>query len=166
MNRPQRLALLFAAANLALLLLFPPFDYVSLQRSNIPTFDGFYFLFGDHTNRVVNRDFLTLEVIVVLINAGIAWVLLGSSRASRRQGERYQHGVLGLVAVNLLLMLAFPPFEYYFAVAHGAPTFDGFYFIFGDNSQRRIVTTVLYIEIALVLVNGGLLWLLFDDRRR
>lgn len=166
MKRAQRLALLFGAANLALLLLFPPYDYISLQRSNTPTFDGFYFLLGDHPNRVLNQPFLTLEAIVVLINAAIAWVLLGSDRPSRRQGERYQHGVLALVAVNLLLMLLFPPFEYYFAVAPGAPTFDGFYFVFGDNTQRRIVTSVLYIEVTLVLVNGGLLWLLFEDRRR
>ena len=44
MKRQQQIALLAAAINLVLVLLFPPYDYMSMQRGNIPTFDGFYFL--------------------------------------------------------------------------------------------------------------------------
>ncbi len=166
MNRQQFLALLIFAANLVLLLLFPPYDYVALQRGNVPTFDGFYFLLSEHINLVVNRDFLTLETLVVLINAGISWFLLRDKTSDyRRDGNRYQRGVLWLVSVNLMLMLLFPPFEYYYAIMPSSlPTFDGFYFIFGDNSQRQIVAPVLYIEIVLLLVNGALLWLLFEER--
>jgi hypothetical protein len=166
MNRQQSIAGAIAAANLLLLLMFPPFDYVALQRGNIPTFDGFYFLLGEHINLTINRDFLTLEILVVLINAGISWFLLRDKTADfRRDGNRYQRGVLWLVAVNLLLMLLFPPFEYYYAITPASlPTFDGFYFVFGDNSQRQIVAPVLYIEIVLLLVNGALLWLLFEER--
>lgn len=70
-----------------------------------------------------------------------------------------------MVAVNLVLMLLFPPMENYAAITKAAlPTFEGFYFVFGDNSRRQIVTTILYIDIALVLINGGLLWLMFRDR--
>ncbi len=167
MNRPQWLAILFAAANLALQLLFPPYDYVTLQRGNVPTFDGFYFLIGDHVNRVINRDFLLLEVVAVLVNLGIAWILLGKRPQGAHQSvNRLQRGVLWLVSINLTLMLLFPPFEYYYALSTSAlPTFDGFYFVFGDNSQRQIVTSVLYIEIAVLLINAGLLWLLFEERR-
>ncbi len=167
MNRPQWLAILFAAANIALQLLFPPYDYVTLQRGNVPTFDGFYFLLGDHVNRVINRDFLLLEIVVVLVNLGIAWMLLGKQRdGEHRSVNRLQRGVLWLVSINLTLMLLFPPFEYYYALSTSAvPTFDGFYFVFGDNSQRQIVTSVLYIEIAVLLINAGLLWLLFEERR-
>jgi hypothetical protein len=168
MNNAQRIALVVAVANLALLMIFPPYDYVSLQRGNIPTFDGFYFAFGSHQNRVVNANFLALEIIVVLINAGIALLLLRDSllRAGRGSGgNRRQRIVLALMAANLVLVILFPPFEYFSAITRAAlPTFEGFYFLFGDNSQRQLVTAILYIEVALVVFNGGLLWLLFKDK--
>ena len=168
MNTSQRIALLAAIANLVLLALFPPYDYVSLQRGNVPTFDGFYFAFGNHPNRILNLDFLLLEVIVVLINACIAFLLLrGPAGGGKRRlgGNLRQRSVLMLVAVNLILMLLFPPFEYYSAITKAAlPTFEGFYFLFGDNSQRQLVSAVLYIEVALVLINGALLWLVFRDK--
>lgn len=168
MNTAQRIALVVAVVNLALLMIFPPYDYLSLQRGNIPTFDGFYFAFGSHQNRVINANFLALELIVVAINAGIALLLLRDPplRASRNPGgNRRQRIVLGLVAVNLVLILLFPPFEYFSAITKAAlPTFEGFYFLFGDNSQRQLITAILYIEVALVVINGGLLWLLFKDK--
>jgi hypothetical protein len=84
----------------------------------------------------------------------------------RQRTSRGQRAVLWLMAINLVLMLLFPPFENYYAITQAVlPSFDGFYFIFGDNAQRQIVTTLLYLEVALVLINGGLLWLLFADRR-
>jgi hypothetical protein len=168
MNTAQRIALVVTVVNLALLMIFPPYDYVSLQRGNIPTFDGFYFAFGSHQNRVLNSNFLALELIVVAINAGIALLLLRDPplRASRNPGgNRRQRIVLGLVAVNLVLILLFPPFEYFSAITKAAlPTFEGFYFLFGDNSQRQLITAILYIEVALVIINGSLLWLLFKDK--
>ena len=168
MNTAQRIALFVAVVNLALPMIFPPYDYLSLQRGNIPTFDGFYFAFGSHQNRVMNANFLALELIVVAINAGIALLLLRDPplRASRNPGgNRRQRIVLGLVAVNLVLILLFPPFEYFSAITKAAlPTFEGFYFLFGDNSQRQLITAILYIEVALVVINGGLLWLLFKDK--
>jgi len=168
MNAAQRIALVFAVVNLALFVIFPPYDYVSLQRGNIPTFDGFYFAFGSHQNRVMNANFLALELIVVAINACIALLLLRDPplRTSRRPGgNRRQRIVLALVAVNLVLILLFPPVEYFSAITKAAlPTFEGFYFLFGDNSQRQLVTAILYIEVALVVINGGLLWLLFKDK--
>ena len=168
MNNRQRIALLVAVANLVLLLLFPPYDYVSLQRGNIPTFDGFYFAFGSHQNRVVNASFLTLEIMVVLINACIGLLLLRNPPARKRQlpgGNRRQRVVLTLVALNLVLVLLFPPFELFSAITKAAlPTFEGFYFVFADNSQRQLVAPILYIEVALIIINGGLLWLVFKDR--
>lgn len=168
MNRQQVIALAIAATNLALVLLFPPYDYLSLQRGNVPTFDGFHFAFASHPNEQLNGAFLVIEIAVVLINTGIAWLLLRGAAAPRRAlGNRHQRTVLWLVAVNLLAVVAFPPFENYRAISKAVlPTFDGFYFLFADNSQRQIVSAILYIEIALVLINGGLLWLFFKDRRR
>jgi len=119
----------------------------------------------------MNANFLALELIVVTINACIALLLLRDppARAATRgpSGNRRQRIVLGLVAVNLVLILLFPPFEYFSAITKAAlPTFEGFYFLFGDNSQRQLVTSILYIEVALVVINGGLLWLLFKDKTR
>ncbi|MCK9284376.1 MAG: hypothetical protein M0P39_08855 [Rhodocyclaceae bacterium] len=166
MNRNQWLALAVAGANLALVLLFPPFDFVSLQRGNIPTFGGFHFAPSAAANQVLNRDFLALEVLVILINAAIAWLLLRSRPAKTRRGiSRAQRGLLWLVGSNLIAMLLFPPFENYAAITRAAlPSFEGFYFVFGDNSQRQIVTAILYIEIALLLINSGLLWLFLKDK--
>ena len=65
MNSAQKYILLLAMGNLALVLLFPPYDYVSMLLSDIPTFDGFYFVFSNEPHRIVNRSFLTLEVLVV-----------------------------------------------------------------------------------------------------
>ena len=149
------------------MLLFPPHDYVSMQRGNIPTFDGFYWVFTALPNRVVNRDFLTLEIMVVVINAAIAWLLLRGRVLDRHVAgmSRLQRGVLWLVAINLVLMLLFPPFENYSAITKAViPTFEGFYFVFGDNSKRQIITSILYIEVILMLINGALGWLLFRRR--
>jgi len=161
MNNRQKIALLVAVANLALILLFPPHDYVSLQRGNIPTFDGFYYAFGSQPNRIVNGNFLVLEIIVVLINACIGL----PRKIPRPGGNRRQRAVLAVVALNLVLVLLFPPFELFTAITKAAlPTFEGFYFVFADNSRRQLVAPILYIEVALIIINGGLLWLLFKDR--
>lgn len=75
MNNAQRIALLLAVANLALALVFPPYEYVSLLLGNVATFDGFHFVFAAHPNSVVNANFLALEFIVVLINGALLWLL-------------------------------------------------------------------------------------------
>jgi hypothetical protein len=86
---------------------------------------------------------------------------------SRVGGNRQQRCILTLIAVNLIVVLLFPPFENYLSITRAAlPTFEGFHFIFGDNSQRQLVSPILYIEVALVLINGGLFWLLFKDKGR
>jgi hypothetical protein len=168
MNRHQAIALAVAAANLVLVLCFPPYDYLSIERANIPTFNGFHFVFGAHRNQVLNGDFLTLEVLVVLINTAISWLVLRGPLLPRgRFGNRYQRVLLLLVAANLVAILLFPPFENYVAITKATlPTFEGFYFVFGNNLQRQIVSTILYIEVALVLANGGLLWLFLADKGR
>jgi hypothetical protein len=116
----------------------------------------------------MNANFLALELIVVAINACIAFLLLRDSAVrtgAGRGGNRRQRIILALTAVNLVLVLLFPPFEYFSAITKAAlPTFEGFYFLFGDNSQRQMVTAILYIEVALVVINGALLWLLFKDK--
>ena len=153
MNKGQKYALLVAAANVALVFLFPPYDYVSMLLGNVATFDGFYFVLAGEPHRIVNSSFLALETIVVLANACIAVLLLRTppSPAARRPGgNSRQRAILGLVATNLILAVLFPPFENFSAITKAAlPTFEGFYFVF---------------EVALIMINGGLLWLLFRDK--
>lgn len=168
MNNAQRIALVAAVANLVLIVLFLPYNYVSLQQGNIPTFDGFFFAFDTHPNHLLNTSFLALEIIVVLINACIALLLLRDAPQEQQRrpgGNRQQRIVLILVAVNLVLIVLFPPFEFFSAITKAAlPTFEGFYFLFGNNSLRQIVTPILYIEVALVIINGALLWILLKDK--
>jgi len=163
MNKYQAIALVVAVLNLILVYLFPPFDYVSPTRGNVPTFEGFAFVFGDHGNRTVNESFLQLEAFVILANAAIAWLLLKERpQTESGRGMDWQRVVLFGVGLNLLLVLLFPPMEHYYAVTRAAlPSFDGFYFLFGDHGERTIVTAILYIEVFMILVNGGLLYLLF-----
>lgn len=167
MNRYQKLTLLIAAVNITVVLLFPPYDYVSITRGNVPTFEGFGFAFGGHPNRVMNASFLYLEIFVVLINTAIALLLLRESkRGPTKRKIGYQRATLLMVAVNLILILLYPPFENYRAVTKATlPTFEGFYFVFGDNRQRVIVTPILYLEVIFILINGALFWLMFRERK-
>lgn len=161
MNRYQIATLLVAAGNILLLLLFPPYDYLGQAHNNVPSFDGFLFVFGDHANRRINGDFLAIEFVTVLLNAAIAWLLLQDRVRLRRRLDR-QNLVLVGVALNLLLALLFPPFQDYYTGSQALlPSFDGFYFLFADNSSRVLITAVLWLEICFILVNGAMFWLLF-----
>lgn len=161
MNKYQRVTLIIAAINLLLMLLFPPYDYFSYAHQNVPNFVGFQFAFGGHPNSAVNRNFLTIEVIVVLINSTIAWLLLHARARLRRRLDRQNLVLLG-VAFNLLLALLFPPFQdHYTASTALLPSFDGYYFVFADNSMRVVVASMLWVELMFILVNGAMLWMLF-----
>lgn len=167
MNRKQRIAILITLINLTFVMLFPPYDYVPVARNGVTTFAGFHSVFFAGDYLVVNKNFMTLEIIVVLINACIA--LLVSRTLSGQPvaiaGNRNQRTLLAVVAFNLVIMLLFPPFENSMAITNAMiPTLEGFFFIFGDNSQRQIVTQILYLEIALILINGGLIWLMLKER--
>ena len=161
MNKYQAVTALVSALNLLLMLLFPPYDYLSYTHNNVPNFDGFLFAFGDHPNRVVNNDFLSIEIFTVLTNATIAWVLLRDRARLRRRLDRQNLVLLG-VALNLLLALLFPPFQDHYTASKALlPSFDGFYFVFGDNSIRVIVAAMLWVEVMFILGNGAMLWLFF-----
>lgn len=154
--------------NLLLVLLFPPFDQYSIADSKVPAFAGFHFAFAAPPLAEVNRAVLWLEAVVVLANAGIAWLLLRDRPAGtgRRWKLNLQNGVLFVTAVNLVLMLLFPPFESVFAVTNAAlPNFEGFYLIFSRKPSHTIVTTLLYIEVVFILTNGAMFWLIFRERR-
>ena len=52
-----------------------------------------------------------------------------------------------------------------FSLSNAAlPSFEGFYFIFSRLPNHTIVTTLLYLEVVFILINGALLWLIFRDK--
>ena len=78
--------------------------------------------------------------------------------------NRNQALTLVIAAANIVVMLLFPPFESVYAITQATiPTFEGFYFIFARHSDQVIVTTILYLETFLILINGALFWLLFRE---
>jgi hypothetical protein len=164
-NRYQRIAVAIAAVNLLLILLFPPFDYHSIATAFPPAFAGFYFAFSPPVYGQINFALLTLEVMVVLVNAGIAWMLLRDRTSGAEKPKRsLQNAVLIATGVNLILMLLFPPFTTEYTLTNAMPpTFEGFYFIFNQDPNQAIATGILYLEIIFILVNGGLFWLSFNE---
>jgi len=167
MNQNQKIAMTIVLVNLIAIVLFPPFDQYSIASSKLPVFAGFNLITQRDDYNVINTSVLLLEIFVVLANAGIAWLLLaGRPAQSTRTRFNYQNGVLLFVGINLVLVMLFPPFESVFALTNAAiPTFEGFYFIFNRHPNHTIVTTLLYLEVMFILVNGALLWLIFRRRR-
>lgn len=167
MNRSQKILLGLMVLNLIAILLFSPFDDYSVTNNDIAIFGGFRFAFGQPGYAMVNFSLLYLEVAIVLVNAGILWLVTQENRTRRTQETfNYRKATLIVIAVNLLVIMLFPPFEYISNMTRATiPTFEGFYFIFTAPPYRVIVTPVLYLEAMFVLVNGGLLLLAFKQRK-
>lgn len=168
MNRKQAIAVIVAIFNLLLIGLFPPYDQYSLGASHMPAFSGFQFVLKPLPYSEVNQAVLLLEIFVVLINAGVAWLLL-RDKPPGDQALRisYANAVLIFVGINLVLVLLFPPFESVSALTNPAlPSFEGFYPIFSHRPNDTVAITVLYLEVIFLLVNGALLWLIFWESAR
>jgi hypothetical protein len=164
MNNRQKFALWVGAGNLAMLLLLPPVDTYSFTDIKVPIFAGFHFAWTLNANEIINGNMLFLEMVVLLVNVAIAWLLLRDEKNPARAKRHfdYQNAILLTVAANLTVILLFPPFEYAYAMTKALlPTFQGFYFIFQAGPMLSIVTPLLYLEIVFVLFNGAILWLLF-----
>jgi hypothetical protein len=165
MNRYQHIAVRIAAVNLLLILLFPPFDQHSVVNALAPTFAGFYFILNPPEFGQVNSSVLTLEVMVVLVNAGIAWMLLRDRAPGWEKSKvRLRNAVVMATGANLILMLLFPPFTTVYALPETMPpSFEGFHFILTLGPNHAIATAMLYMEVVFILVNGGLFWLSFNE---
>ena len=60
------------ATNLVIVMLFPPFEYVSnMSFTRIPSFEGFYFIFAYPPYRVIMTPILWIEIIFVLLNGAV-----------------------------------------------------------------------------------------------
>jgi hypothetical protein len=73
------------------IVLFPPFESVfAVANAALPTFEGFYFLFGRRPNHVIVTTLLYIEVIFVLINCALAWLIFRRSPATGLTPEQAQ----------------------------------------------------------------------------
>lgn len=163
MNRAQSMLLAVAAANIVLMLLFPPYDSLSISRGGTASFDAYYFVFDRQYNKILNTDLLFLQLGWVLLNACAGWLLLRNPGTGTRVMSR-RSAVMVFGAVNLALIILFPPFENYASSARFSGThFDSFYFLFGDKWNRHIYLPLLYLEVLVVLINTSLIWLLMRD---
>jgi hypothetical protein len=80
----------FAFANVALIFLFPPFQpYPSMVRVPPEGFDGFFFAFGDKRNRAFFVPFLYLELILVMINLLVSWLVFGLLRGTVSAADQH-----------------------------------------------------------------------------
>lgn len=167
MSKAQKILLNLTAVNLGLILMFPPFDDYSVTSHDIAIFGGFRFFLIPSANAIINRSFLFLEIAVLLANAAIFW-LITLENAGREGKSRfnYRKATLVIIALNLTAILLFPPFEYISNMSKAAiPTFEGFYFLFSHPPYRVIVTSILWLEMIFVLINGGLLLLALKDKQ-
>jgi hypothetical protein len=83
-NRYQKILLIVAFVNIAVIMLFPPFDAVPLARATARTFDGFYFVFGAKSKRNFFIPILYMQVSFVLINGALFTLLFGESERAQR----------------------------------------------------------------------------------
>jgi hypothetical protein len=99
------------SCHLAVIWLFPPFDSFSFTDPQALIFAGFHFRFARAINEVVNNDLLFLEIVVLLVNVGIAWLLLRDeiNIVGTKGNINYQNAILLTVAANLSVILLFPP---------------------------------------------------------
>lgn len=163
MNNFQLTVLIAALANLALLLLFPPFDSQPLGLMGAATFDAFYPVFDWPVKGTINSGLLYLEVFAVLVNATLAWLLLqGTPQRPVLPRFRWQSVLQWLVVANLLLVLLFPPFETLPLEARlGERAFEGFAFVLSGSVQRGIFIPLLFMELLLLALNTAAISLAF-----
>ncbi len=168
MNKYQRIVVIVAAVNIALMLLFPPFLDNPLRRGVPSAFEGYYPLLTAFGANRIHSQLLTLQILFVVINALIAWLALDRPAEKGRLPQiRYTRAISLFLAGNLALLLAFPPFESYsMLIKYETPSFDGFYFVLGDKRHRNFFIPLLYLEITLLVVNALAVWLLFNSLLR
>lgn len=167
MNKYQRLVVIVALLDTLVMVLFPPFNNVPLAKGMLPSFDGFYPLLTQLGHKPLHQALLALELMFIGANALTAWLLLQQASPHDIPEFRYRRGIALVAAVNLGIILLFPPFEPYPSLLRYVEGgFERFYFVFGDRSHRPIFVPLLYLECVFVAVNTLAFWLLFNTGRR
>lgn len=105
---PRRVVFILAALNLAVVFLFPPMASLAmLGREPVATFYGFDFVLTAGARSAVFVPILYLEVVLVLVNAALFWVVFGNlTRRDTRRGPRgtiYVKGASAQASVDTAL---------------------------------------------------------------
>lgn len=168
MNKYQRLIVVAASMNVLIMLLFPPFTSQPLARGMLPSFDGFYPIVSQLGHKPLFTELLTIQLMFVGINTLAAWLALQSkTRHGKHPDFHFAQAIGWFVAVNLIVIFTFPPFEpYQLLLRADGGGFDSFYFVFGSRSQRTIFWPLLYLECMLVIINALGIFLLFNSVQR
>lgn len=162
MNRYQKVVVVVAVLNMALMLLFPPTLDKPMLRATLPSFAGFQPFFAIAGGLRVFDVLLSIEILFVGANAMAGWLALSRAAARPPTPGRITLGIGIFAVVNLAVVLLFPPFETYSGLLRNTvTTFDGFYFVVGERSGRAIFTPILHLELLLLGANVLALWLLF-----
>jgi hypothetical protein len=162
MNPYRRVVLVLAAANVLLMVLFPPYLDQPLARSSLPEFAGFLPVFDPGERHRLHADLLWLQLAWVGANALAGWLATGGDRP-RHPGA----GVMLFGLFNLAVILLFPPFETYSLLAQRLPpSFDGFYFAFGDRTRRALYAPMLHLQLIVLAANVLAAWLGFHAMAR
>lgn len=85
----QNAVLLAVAANLTVILLFPPFEYFYIVTgATLPTFQGFYFIFSAGPMLAIVTPILYMEVVFVLFNGAVLWLLFDKNKEPEALSRR------------------------------------------------------------------------------
>jgi hypothetical protein len=166
MNRFQSAIVLVAAANIVLMLLFPPHLNNPLSLHAAKGFDGFYFVLSAAQGKTIHTELLTMEVFFVVANTLAAWLALSSEGKRRRRPlteTDIAAGILAFAVVDFAIVGLFPPFEAYQSMVRVPPVgFDGFHFILGGKMHRPIYAPMLYLECLLLAADFLVAWLVLS----
>jgi hypothetical protein len=80
--------------------------------------------------------------------------------------SKTQKILLALTVLNLVIVFLFPPFDDQSVSNNGASIFAGFLFVFDTPHNFLINSSLLYLEVAVVLINLCILWLLTTENAR
>ncbi len=80
--------------------------------------------------------------------------------------SKMQKVLLALAVFNLAIVFLFPPYDDYSVTKYDAAIFAGFRFVFTNPPNLILNASLLYLEVTVVLINLGVLWLLTTENAR
>ncbi len=79
--------------------------------------------------------------------------------------SKAQKILLALTALNLSLILMFPPFDDYSVTSNDIAIFGGFRFFLSRTPHTAVNSSFLFLEAAVILINAAIFWLLTLENR-
>ena len=80
--------------------------------------------------------------------------------------NKYQRLIIIVAAMNVLLMLLFPPFANQPLAKGMIPGLQGFYPVFMQFGKQPVFTELLTLELLFIAINTLIAWLLLNNQTR